>query len=85
MFYDSKMFKEALLSFTFFPNQPFAWAQPARVRGALAWPTLPGYHALNGSRPCAGRARRFVGRRGAGRSLSPLTVVGTLSGRCIVH
>ena len=85
MFYDSKMFKEALLSFTFFPDQPFTLTPPARVRGALAWPTLPGYHALDGSRPYAAPSRRFVGRRAAGRSLSPLTVLGTLSGRCIVH
>ena len=78
MFYDSKMLKAAQLSFTFRATRPFTWMQCARVRGALALPTLRGYHDL-------GPSGRLAGCLAAGRSPSPSTALGTLSGRCTVH
>jgi len=79
MFYDSKMFKEALLSLTFLANRPFTPMPGARLRGALALSTLRGYDGLGGP------AGHFVGRVAAKRSPSPSTAQGTLSGRCTVH
>jgi hypothetical protein len=76
MFYDSKMFKDALLSFSYFPVDPCVWTLP--LRAALAWSTIPGYHGPSIS-------GRSVGRRKPGRFLPPFPVQGLPSGRCIVN
>jgi hypothetical protein len=79
MFYDSKMFKDTLLSFTFFRVHPSSWARP--LRAALALPTLPGYDESGHM-----RAGRIVGRRSkVGRFLPPFPVQGLPTGRCIVN
>jgi hypothetical protein len=75
MFYDSKMFKDALLSFTFFRVDPSSLTPPAR---ALPFSTLPGYHGSS-------QTGRSVGRRPSGRFLPPFPVQGLPSGRCIVN
>jgi hypothetical protein len=76
MFYDSKMFKDALLSFTFIPVHPSPWTW--LVRAALPWSTIPGYHGPS----ISGRA---AGRRQPTRFLPPFPVQGLPSGRCIVN